>query len=74
MSGSCRDLRDYMNDPKVADAFSLLISGRKGYKAVIERRVEPTICSGCKITLKEESKFCPECGTKVVKPLSASSK
>lgn len=72
MSGSCRDLRDHMNDPKVADAFSFLISGKKGYKTVIERRVEPTLCTGCKVVLKEESKFCPECGTKVAKPVSPS--
>lgn len=65
---SCRDLRDQMNDPKVAEAFSFLLSGRKGYKAVIERRVEPVVCGGCKVVLKDDVKFCPECGFKVVKP------
>ena len=65
---SNRDLRDQMNDPKVAEAFSFLISGKKGYKAVIERRVEPVRCTGCSIILKDEVKFCPECGTKVMLP------
>lgn len=67
---SCRDLRDQMNDPKVADAFSFLISGRKGYKSVIERRVEPKVCAGCTIVLKDDVKFCPECGTRVALPAS----
>lgn len=67
MSGSCRDLRDQMNDPKVAEAFSFILSGKKGYKSVIERRVEPTVCSGCKAVLKEEVKFCSDCGTRVIK-------
>ena len=65
---SNRDLRDQMDDPKVAEAFSFLISGKKGYKAVIERRVEPVRCTGCSIILKDEVKFCPECGTKVTLP------
>ena len=62
---SNRDLRDQMNDPKVAEAFSFLISGKTGYKAVIERRVEPTRCGGCSIILNDEVKFCSECGFKV---------
>ena len=62
--GSCIDLRDQMNDPKVADAFSYIISGRKGYKAVIERKVEPVKCSSCSVVLKGDEKFCSECGTK----------
>lgn len=72
--GSCIDLREQMNDPKVADAFSFLISGRKGYKAVIERKVEPIKCPQCAIILKGEEKFCPECGFKMAnapKPTSS---
>lgn len=60
--GSCIDLRDQMNDPKVADAFSFLVSGKKGYKAVIERKVEPVKCPQCTVILKGGEKFCPECG------------
>lgn len=65
--GSCYDLRDQMNDPKVAEAFSFLVSGKKGYKAVIERKVEPIKCSACGVILKGEEKFCPECGAKTTK-------
>ena len=67
MSGSCIDLRDQMNNPKVQEAFGLLLSGKKGYKPIIERRVEPVKCPGCGMILKDEMKFCPECGAKVVK-------
>ena len=72
--GSCRDLREQMNDPKVHEAFSFLLSGKKGYKAMIERRVEPVICSGCKVVLKDDVKFCSECGAKVSKPVALASK
>jgi hypothetical protein len=67
-SGGCRDLRKYMNDPKTLEIFGQLISGRKGYMPVIERRVEVIYCKGCKRQMQEEEKFCPECGTKNEKP------
>jgi rRNA maturation endonuclease Nob1 len=65
--GGCRDLRKFMNDDKVIDAFSKLISGKSGYRTVFERRQEPIICKNCKMQLSGEEKFCPECGTKVEK-------
>ncbi len=64
---SGRDLRDQMNSDAVADAFSFLVSGKKGYKTVIERKVEPIKCVGCSIVLKGDEKFCSECGTRVLK-------
>jgi hypothetical protein len=66
-AGGCRDLRKYMNDPKTLEIFGQLISGRKGYVPVIERRVEIIYCKGCRRQMAEEEKFCPECGTKVEK-------
>ncbi len=54
-----------MNNPKVHEAFSFLVSGKKGYKAVIERKVEPIKCSQCALILTGDEKFCPECGMKV---------
>jgi rRNA maturation endonuclease Nob1 len=56
-----------MNDPKTMAVFGKLISGRAGYVPVQERRQEQLLCSGCKIPLTGDEKFCPECGTKVVK-------
>ena len=63
--GSCLDLREQMNDPKVQEAFGFLLSGKRGYRPVIEKRIEPKRCPSCKIFLKDEVKFCPECGTKL---------
>jgi rRNA maturation endonuclease Nob1 len=65
--GGCRDLRKYMNDPKTQEIFGLLISGRKGYIPVQEKRIESLVCKNCKIQLSGEEKFCPECGAKVEK-------
>lgn len=63
---SNRDLRKYQDSEDVAAAFGQLVSGRKGYRAVIEKRKEPTICpnSECKLNLNGDEKFCPNCGTK----------
>lgn len=68
---SCRDLRGQMDDPKVQEAFGFLLSGKKGYKPVVERRVEVKRCPQCTIMLKDEVKFCPECGTKLGAPAPA---
>ena len=66
-SGGCRDLRQYMNDPKTLSVFGKLISGRAGYMPVQEKKVEQLICKGCGVHLMGEEKFCPECGSKVEK-------
>lgn len=66
-AGGGRDLRKYMDDPKTLEIFGKLISGRSGYIPVIERRVEIVYCKTCHLQLSGEEKFCPECGTKVVK-------
>jgi len=66
-AGGGRDLRKYMDDPKTLEIFGKLISGRSGYIPVIERRVELVYCKTCHLQLGGEEKFCPECGTKVVK-------
>ena len=38
--GGCRDLNKFINDEKVLDAFSKLISGKSGYRTILERRKE----------------------------------
>lgn len=63
--GSCLDLRQYQDDPNMSAVMGKLLSGRSGYKAVIERRIEPIKCTNCGKILDEGIKFCPECGTKV---------
>ncbi|MBI2449494.1 hypothetical protein HYV49_04320 [Candidatus Pacearchaeota archaeon] len=61
---SNRDLRKYMDSEAVASAFGKIVSGRAGYKAVIEKRKDPTICPQCRINLTGDEKFCPECGAR----------
>ncbi|MCX6741772.1 MAG: zinc-ribbon domain-containing protein [Candidatus Pacearchaeota archaeon] len=70
-SGGCRDLRKYMDDKKTQEIFGYLISGKRGYIPVQERRVEIIRCKGCGRQVNDEEKFCPECGTKSEKPAPA---
>jgi len=64
---SCRDLRKYQDNPEVADLFGQLISGKKGYKTIIEKSPKVLRCSCCQKMLDDDAKFCAECGTKIVK-------
>lgn len=49
----------------IADLFGQLVSGRKGYKAVIEVSKPPPRCDKCSKILEGIEKFCPECGNKL---------
>ncbi|OIO40334.1 hypothetical protein CO154_01375 [Candidatus Pacearchaeota archaeon CG_4_9_14_3_um_filter_31_7] len=64
-AGGCRDLRKYMDDPQVADIFGKLISGKSGYKTIIDKDKPVPMCKSCGLKLLGDEKFCPECGTKV---------
>ena len=64
---SCRDLRKYQEDAQVAELFGQLISGKKGYKTIIEKSPKVLRCSSCQKMLDDDAKFCGECGTRVVK-------
>ena len=46
-----------------ANIFSKVVSGKAGYKAVIEMKPITTKCS-CGTVLDERQKFCHECGAK----------
>ncbi|MEK6925913.1 MAG: zinc ribbon domain-containing protein [Nanoarchaeota archaeon] len=60
---------EIQRDESFASAFSQIVSGKAGYKAVIEKKPIIIICTGCKRQLEEGIKFCSECGTKVfIKP------
>lgn len=73
--GSCLDLRKYQDGESIQDAFGALLSGRPGYKPIIERRIDPIKCEKCGFVIKDNSKFCPECGTLVKrKPTSTKCK
>ena len=64
---SCLDLREFQDKNAIQDAFSKIVSGKKGYKAVIERKVEPLKCQACGTQLDPIEKFCHECGARVEK-------
>lgn len=68
--GSCIDLRDYQNDDAIQDAFSKIVSGKPGYKAVIEKKAVKPKCSKCGRGGEEEQKFCSQCGGQMKVPLT----
>jgi predicted amidophosphoribosyltransferase len=68
--GSCLDLRKLQSDSAVQDAYSLLVSGKKGYKAVIERRKVPPRCVKCNRPGDDGVKFCSQCGGEMKTPLT----
>jgi rRNA maturation endonuclease Nob1 len=54
-----------MNDPNFQNALGKLLSGRQGYKPVIETKQVVIKCKGCGKVLEDCQKFCHECGTRV---------
>ncbi|MFH0874324.1 MAG: hypothetical protein V1859_00140 [archaeon] len=51
----------------VLDAFSKIVSGKAGYRTVIEKKPVIIKCASCATILDISQKFCHECGTKVEK-------
>ena len=62
------DLRKFQYDgegaEKAEEIFGKLVSGKTGYKTVIDRNKPVKRCSCGQVV--EDCKFCPECGAKVV--------
>ena len=53
----------------IAAAFGKLVSGKAGYKAVIEKKPMVLRCKHCASVVDINQKFCHECGSKVEKPM-----
>lgn len=68
--GSNIDLRKYEDPESIQDAFSKVVSGKLGYKAVIERKKPTPKCTKCGRGGDPEQKFCPQCGGKMEIPLT----
>ena len=69
--GSNLDLRKYEDPSSIQDAYSKIVSGGKmGYKAVIERKKIPPKCVKCGRGGDVAQKFCPQCGGKMMVPLT----
>lgn len=69
--GSCLDLRKYQDVSSVEEAFGKIVSGKAGYKPVIERRVDPIKCTNCGLIVEGTKNFCPQCGSKLEKKLTS---
>jgi hypothetical protein len=57
-----KQMNEMQNSDSISSLFGQLVSGKKGYKAVIEVSKPSPKCSCGKI-LEGVEKFCPECGT-----------
>ena len=68
--GSNIDLRKYQDVEAIQDAFSKVVSGKVGYKSVIERKKPTPKCSKCGREGDVEQKFCPNCGGKMEVPIT----
>jgi len=56
---------DLQKSDGILDAFSKIVSGKAGYKTVIEKKKEIIKCPECTTILEGTEKFCPECGHKL---------
>lgn len=56
-----KKMTEMQNSDSISNLFGQLVSGKKGYKAVIEVSKPAPKCSCGKI-LEGTEKFCPECG------------
>lgn len=65
--GSNIDLRKFQDASSIEEAFGKLLSGKTGYKPIIERRVDPVKCKGCSLIVDGHKNFCPQCGNKLEK-------
>jgi len=59
-------LQEMQKSGAFADVFGKLISGKAGYKPVIQNKKEVLMCKRCMTPfLIQEQKFCHECGMKI---------
>jgi len=68
--GSNLDLRKFEDGTALQDAYSKVVSGKMGYKAVIERKKPLPKCEKCSRGGDDGQKFCPACGGKMSIPIT----
>ena len=51
-------MNELQNDAGFQNALGKLVSGRSGYKPVIEKKYVPIKCKGCNTILDDSEKFC----------------
>src|SRR3989338_6593437 len=63
-------MNEIQRNESFASAFSKIVSGKSGYKAVIEKKPQIIKCKKCGASFENPVKFCNECGTKIfIKPI-----
>jgi NADH pyrophosphatase NudC (nudix superfamily) len=66
------DLRDFQEGgekhEEVRGVFGKIVSGRAGYKTILEKRTRKIKKCECGYPLMNAEKFCPECGKKCKSP------
>ncbi|MEW6063203.1 MAG: hypothetical protein AB1571_02420 [Nanoarchaeota archaeon] len=60
--GGGLDLREHFGSESIHDAFSKILSGKKGYRTIKDSEKKKCQCGH---ELKGTEKFCPECGFKL---------
>lgn len=59
-------MQEMQQSDAFADVFGKLVSGKSGYKPVIEKKREVLMCKRCMTPLLiQEQKFCHECGMQI---------
>ena len=61
-------MSEIQESDELSKAMGRLLSGKAGYKAVIEKKKEVIKCTGCGMIFENPVKFCPECGKKIELP------
>lgn len=61
-------MNEIQADASFAGALGKLLSGRPGYKPVIESKQIIIKCKGCGKIMDDSQKFCDECGARVERP------
>ena len=62
-------LQEMQQTDAFAELYGKLISGKAGYKPVIEKKQEILMCKRCMTPLLiQEQKFCHECGMQIEHP------
>ena len=55
---------DMQRSEEFVGLFSKIVSGKPGYKTVVQVKPITSKCKNCGAILSEKQKFCHECGTK----------
>ena len=61
-------MEEIQNSGDLSDIMGKILSGKSGYKAVIEKKQIRVQCASCGTIFENPIKFCSECGTKIEIP------